>query len=57
MLKKYYKKINKQKNHQKLRKQYNNFCDTVINIDGIKFYITGYHLFLQQQKNLMIADI
>ena len=36
MLKKYYKKINKQENHQKLRKQYNNFCDTVINIDWNK---------------------
>ena len=36
MLKKYYKKINKQENHQKLGKQYSNFCDTVINIDWNK---------------------
>ena len=36
MLKKYYRKVNKQEIHTKLREQYSNFCDTIIHIDWNK---------------------
>lgn len=36
MLKKYYRKVNKQEIHAKLEEQYGNFCDTIINIDWDK---------------------